>query len=71
LVLVDSPPANVLVDVQMLAANTDAVLLVARAFSTSRKAFERAVQELSPFRMIGAVLNAGVPPHSKRYHGYY
>jgi capsular exopolysaccharide synthesis family protein len=71
LVLVDSPPANLLVDVQMLAANTDAVLLVARAFSTSRKAFERAVQELSPFRMIGAVLNAGVPPHSKRYRGYY
>lgn len=71
LVLVDSPPVNLLVDVQMLAANTDAVLLVARAFSTSRKAFEKAVQELTPFRMIGAVLNAGVPPHSRRYRGYY
>jgi succinoglycan biosynthesis transport protein ExoP len=71
LVLVDSPPANLLVDVQMLAANTDAVLLVARAFSTSRKAFEKAVQELTPFRIVGAVLNAGVPPHSKRYRGYY
>jgi capsular exopolysaccharide synthesis family protein len=71
LVLVDSPPANLLVDVQMLAANTDAVLLVARAFSTSRKAFEKAVQELTPFRMVGAVLNAGVPPHSRRYRGYY
>jgi capsular exopolysaccharide synthesis family protein len=71
LVLVDSPPANLLVDVQMLAANTDAVLLVARAFSTSRKAFEKAVQELTPFRMVGAVLNAGVPAHSRRYRGYY
>ncbi|MGA7241443.1 MAG: CpsD/CapB family tyrosine-protein kinase [Bryobacteraceae bacterium] len=71
LVLVDSPPANLLVDVQMLAANTDAVLLVARAFSTSRKAFEKAVQELTPFRIVGAVLNAGVPPHSRRYRGYY
>lgn len=71
MVLVDSPPVNLLVDVQMLAANTDAVLLVARAFSTSRKAFEKAVQELSPFRMVGAVLNAGVPPHSRRYRGYY
>jgi capsular exopolysaccharide synthesis family protein len=71
LVLVDSPPANLLVDVQMLAANTDAVLLVARAFSTSRKAFEKAVQELTPFRLLGAVLNAGVTSRSKRYFGYY
>jgi capsular exopolysaccharide synthesis family protein len=71
LVLVDSPPANLLVDVQMLAANTDAVLMVARAFSTSRKAFEKAVQELTPFHIVGVVLNAGVPAHSKRYHGYY
>jgi len=71
LVLVDSPPANLLVDVQMLAANTDAVLLVARAFSTSRKAFEKAVQELTPFRLLGVVLNAGVTSRSKRYFGYY
>jgi capsular exopolysaccharide synthesis family protein len=71
LVLVDSPPANLLVDVQMLAANTDAVLMVARAFSTSRKAFEKAVQELTPFRLLGVVLNAGITPRSKRYFGYY
>ena len=71
LVLVDSPPANLLVDVQMLAANSDAVLMVARAFSTSRKAFEKAVQELTPFRLIGVVLNAGVAPRSRRYRGYY
>jgi capsular exopolysaccharide synthesis family protein len=71
LVLVDSPPANLLVDVQMLAANTEAVLLVARAFSTSRKAFAKAVQELTPFRLLGVVLNAGVPPRSRSYRGYY
>lgn len=71
LVLVDSPPANLLSDVQMLAANTDGVLLVARAFSTSRKAFEKAVQELTPFRVVGAILNAGAPSHPRRYRGYY
>ena len=71
LVLVDSPPVNLLVDVQMLAANTDAVLLVARAFATSRKSLEKAVQELSPFRLLGAVLNGGVTARSKRYFGYY
>jgi capsular exopolysaccharide synthesis family protein len=38
LVLVDSPPVNLLTDVQLLAGSCEAVLLVARAFSTKRKA---------------------------------
>jgi capsular exopolysaccharide synthesis family protein len=71
LVLVDSPPANLVTDVQLLAANCDAVLLVARAFSTTRKAFEEAVHNLQPFRVIGTVLNAGTAQRSSRYHGYY
>jgi Mrp family chromosome partitioning ATPase len=71
LILIDSPPVNLLADVQLLAANSDAVLLVARAFSTTRKALEKAAQELAPFRLIGAVLNAGVAPRSGGYYGYY
>lgn len=71
LVLIDSPPVNLLADVQLLAANADAVLLVARAFSTTRKALEKATQELAPFRVIGAVLNAGVAQKSYRYYGQY
>ena len=71
LVLIDSPPVNLLADVQLLAANSDAVLLVARAFSTTRKSLEKAAQELAPFRVIGAVLNAGVTQRSSRYYGYY
>ena len=59
LVLVDTPPVNLIADVQLLAASCDAVLLVARAFATTRKALEKAVQELLPFRVIGTVLNAG------------
>ena len=51
---------NLIADVQLLAASCDAVLLVARAFATTRKAFEKAVQELLPFRVIGTVLNAGM-----------
>ena len=57
LVLVDSPPVNLIADVQMLAASCDAVLLVARAFYTTRKLFEKAAQDLLPFRVIGTVLN--------------
>jgi capsular exopolysaccharide synthesis family protein len=71
LILIDSPPVNLLADVQLLAANSDAVLLVARAFSTTRKALEKAAQELAPFRLIGAVLNAGVAQRSGGYYGYY
>ena len=69
LILVDSPPVNLLTDTQQLAASCDAVLLVARAFSTSRKALERAAQDLSQFRIIGSVLNAGT--RVARRYGYY
>ena len=71
LVLVDSPPANAITDVQLLAANCDAVLLVARAFSTSRKALEQAAQNLKRFRVIGTVLNAGSNQRPAGYDGYY
>jgi len=71
LVLVDSPPVNTITDVQLLAASCDAVLLVARAFSTSRKALEQAVHNLQPFRLIGTVLNAGSAQRAHRYDGYY
>lgn len=62
LVLVDSPPVNVLTDAPLLAGNCDAVLLVARAFRSKRKSLEKAVQDLAPFRVIGTVLNGGAPP---------
>jgi capsular exopolysaccharide synthesis family protein len=71
LVLIDSPPVNLLADVQLLAANSDAVLLVARAFKTTRKSLEKAAQELASFRIVGAVLNAGLINKSGRYYGYY
>jgi Mrp family chromosome partitioning ATPase len=72
LVLVDSAPVNLISDTQLLAGCCDAVLLVARAFSTTRKSMEQAVQELSPFRIIGTVLNGGPRAHNyRRYKGYY
>jgi capsular exopolysaccharide synthesis family protein len=71
LVLVDSPPVNLIADVQLLAGSCDAVLLVARAFSTTRKSFERAVQDLKPFRMIGTVLNCGTSQRSTYRGDYY
>ncbi len=67
MIVVDSPPVNLITDTQLLAASCDAVLLVARAFSTKRKAFEKTVQDLAPFRVIGTILNGGVEP---RRYGY-
>jgi len=70
MILVDSPPVNLITDTQLLAAGCDAVLLVARAFSTTCKAFEKTVQDLAPFRVIGTILNGGIKAR-RRYGGYY
>lgn len=72
LVLVDSPPVNLITDAQLLAGYSDAVLLIARAFSTTSKELEQAARELSTFRIIGTVLNGGTRAQLYRgYSGYY
>jgi protein-tyrosine kinase len=71
LVLVDTPPVNLITDAQIMAASCDAILLIARAFSTTSRSLEEAVDKLQSFRLIGAVLNAGTSRRSHKYHGYY
>jgi capsular exopolysaccharide synthesis family protein len=72
LVLVDSPPVNVITDAQLIAGGCDAILMVARAFSTTCKQLEKAVQDLHGFRLLGTVLNAGTSvKHYGGYNGYY
>jgi protein-tyrosine kinase len=68
LVLVDSPPVNMVADAQMLAGTCDGVLLVARAFATTNKAFERTLADLLPFRIVGTVLNGGTPQERRSYY---
>lgn len=60
LVLIDSPPVNLVTDAQLLASCCDGVLLVARAFATSFKALQEATQALLPKQVIGTILNGGV-----------
>jgi len=69
MVLVDSPPVNLIADAQMLASSCDGVLLVARAFQTTSKAFQKMLDDLLPFRIIGTVLNGGM--QAQGYRGYY
>jgi capsular exopolysaccharide synthesis family protein len=71
LVLVDSPPANLLTDAQLLASACDAVLLVARAFSTSQKGLEEAAEQLRPFYLIGCILNGSPSTRRSYQYGYY
>lgn len=71
LILVDSPPVNLVADSQLLAAGCDAVLLVARAFLTSRAALERVSHDFQRFRVIGTVLNGGQGLGSYRQYKHY
>jgi capsular exopolysaccharide synthesis family protein len=72
LVLIDSPPVNLVTDAQLLAKGCDAVLLVVRAFMTTRKSLERTVQDLQSFRVLGTVLNCATRAQmDRRYRGYY
>jgi polysaccharide biosynthesis transport protein len=72
LVLIDSPPVNLVTDAQLLAGSCDAVLLVVRAFVTTRKSLERTIQDLQAFRVLGTVLNCGTQAQIYgRYRGYY
>lgn len=71
LVLVDSPPLNLVTDAQLLAGCCDGILLVARAFATTRKELERVVQDLQQFRVVGAVLNGATRAQGHRRYGHY
>jgi capsular exopolysaccharide synthesis family protein len=71
LIIVDSPPVNLLADVQVLANCCGAVLLVARSFVTSRQALEKAARELERFNVIGTVLNASSERRRSSYYDYY
>jgi capsular exopolysaccharide synthesis family protein len=70
LVLVDSAPVNLVADAQLLAAGCDAVLMVARAFATTRKNFEKAVHDLQQYNIIGTILNGGTPSRAYGRYGY-
>ncbi len=56
-VIFDTPPAVPLADVGVLAPLADGVLLVVRAGQTPRPAIDRAVEDISPERILGLVLN--------------
>jgi len=56
-IVLDTPPAAPLADVNVLAPLADGVLLVVRAGRTGRPAIDRAVEGIDESRIIGLVLN--------------
>jgi len=59
LVIVDTPPVNIITDAAILAANADGVILVARVGVTESAALSYAVEQLRNVRapLLGVVLN--------------
>jgi len=69
-VVVDSPPMNLLASARSLAARADGVVLVVRAGQTKKWAIEKTLSALGPEKLIGAVLNFA-RISERGYRGYY
>ncbi len=69
LIIIDTPPVNILTDAALLGCHADGVVLVARAGSTEVPALEYAVEQLAHVRApaLGVVLN---DIDLKRYGSY-
>jgi Mrp family chromosome partitioning ATPase len=69
-VLLDAPPVGLMPDAQVLARLIGAVLFVIEAQATPYQLATRAVAEIDPDCIVGAVLN-GVADHNIPAVGYY
>ncbi len=69
-VVIDSPPMNLLASARSLAARSDGVVLVVRAGQSKKWAIEKTLSALGPEKLIGAVLNCA-RISERGYRGYY
>jgi capsular exopolysaccharide synthesis family protein len=70
-VVIDTPPAGLLPDANVLAEMVDMILLVIAAGSTPFPTVRRAVDALDAKRIAGVVLNRAAAIPSATYQGYY
>jgi Mrp family chromosome partitioning ATPase len=72
-VIIDSPPLNVVTDAALLSAHVDGVVLVARAWVTDLEALAYAVEQLRSARApaLGVLLNDIDPRRDAVYDGAY
>jgi Mrp family chromosome partitioning ATPase len=70
MVIIDTPPLNVLTDAAAIAARVDAVIVVVRGEVTERDALRHTLERLyrANGRVLGVVLNdARIPDHYRSY----
>lgn len=72
-IVFDSPPVLAVTDASVLAAQTDATIVIAEAGRTRSEALRRAVQTArqANVRTLGVVLNKARPAGHGYYYGYY
>lgn len=70
MVVIDSPPMDLLASARSLAARSDGVVLVVRAHQTKKRSVEKTLSVLGPEKMVGIVLN-GIRLSKRGYTGYY
>lgn len=70
IVVIDSPPMDLLASARSLAARSDGVILVVRAQQTKKRSVEKTLSVLGPEKMVGIVLN-GIRLSKRGYTGYY
>jgi capsular exopolysaccharide synthesis family protein len=69
IIVIDSPPMDLLASSRALAARSDGVVLVVRANQTSKRGIEKTLATLGPEKVIGIVLN-GLRISRRGYRGY-
>ncbi|MFN0124010.1 MAG: CpsD/CapB family tyrosine-protein kinase [Blastocatellia bacterium] len=71
-IIIDSPPVTPFADARLLANQADGVLMVIRSETAPYATVERAIEALSPARMLGVVLNgAREDEDDAYYYDYY
>lgn len=73
IVIIDSPPLNVVTDAAVIGRAADGVLLVVRAGKTQRDGIEFALEQLRNVRapLLGTILNDASSARSGRYYDAY
>jgi protein-tyrosine kinase len=69
IVVIDSPPMDLLASARALAARSDGVVVVVRANHTKRRDLEKTLATLGPEKVLGIVLN-GLRISRRGYRGY-
>ncbi len=72
-VVIDSPPVNVVTDAAILAGHVDGTLLVIDAGRTSRKAVRQSCEALTKVgtRLVGSAVNRARTVRAANAHGYF